>query len=678
MPFLLDLEKVYLKEKWPQLLSEIRLLLLKCYQMTSDSRREFKVRCQLSANSLLDDNKRLSHCLEAEKLLKTIRESTSESLNIRMEDIFEIKDISLDLEDNYTVTNRDIQLNLQIINNFPKDINCNQLLVSLKVEQNPSNTNLAKHKTAANGCPHMTAPIDEKNKNKTSEEVLKLSPKPEIETFHSSVSVGVKCNNTNHLLLRRSDSHGFVLQDKEPEVGDCSQGFVVQDLILKPGFNDIRLNYSTKESGTYILSQIVVNWNSSANLIGADIGRHICFAVIAEEPALKVLQLTTLKGLTNDILCGVEQSIELQLNCGSSSFPERLPLTIRGSRGLQIKLETDLTPSPLKDEIQFLLPTALKPFETFEIPIIIKSELLAQKDSNSVEHELTMSWPSNTQSDSPKKKWISVTFHLLPPFVSSYKLHTCDRRKFFEILVNGVSKHPIVLSDPQLRLPNDFVDKNQFELKPSLPKTDSILNHNQTVHYLWEIVAKNPNSVTNKLLFDLKFKLFDENPKLSEEPKEWEEFECEYKLQNYQTLYTIKEFIEPQNGTEFCRAGSVCLLNVSITRVNPTEDHNSIMYEIISDQTLWNPCGKTAGVVSIDGQTDSYEVTFEVMPLISGFLPFPTIRLSKYISSSSEKSQNSEQSEAKLLAFDSGQVYNWSRAAQIHVLPSSQLIAPEV
>ena len=678
MPFLLDLEKVYLKEKWPQLLNEIRLLLLKCYQMMSDSRREFKVRCQLSANSLLEDSIRLNHCLEAEKFLKIIDETTSESLNIRMEDIFEIKDIALDLEANYTVTNRDIQLSLQLVNNFPKEIQCKQLLVSLKVEQNPSNTNLAKHKIATNGCPHLTAAVDDKNKNKTAEELLKMSPKPEIETFHSSVSVGVKCNNTNRLLLRRSDSHGFILQDKEPEVGDLSQAFVIRDLTLKPGLNDIRLNYSTKESGTYILNQIIVNWNSCANLVGADVGQHLCFAVIAEEPALKVLQLTTLNGLSNDILCGVEQSIVLQLNCGSSCFSVGTPLTIRASRGLQIKLETDLTPSPLKEEIHFPLTTALNPFETFEIPLIIRSKLFAQKDTNSVEHELTMSWPLSTEPKTSKNKRISVLFHLLLPLTTSFKLHTCDQRKFIEILVNGVTKRSIVLSDPKLTLPNDFVDKNEFELKPSLPKNDSILNNYQTIHYLWEIVAKSENSVANRLVFRLKYKLFDETFKQRTDSIEWQDFECEYKLQNYQTLYTIKEYIEPQNGTEFCRAGSVCHLNVSITRVNTTEDHNSVMYEIISDQTFWNLCGKTAGVVTIEGQTDRYEITLEVMPLISGFLPFPTIRLSKYISSSSDKTQSGEQSEAKLIAFDSGQVYNWSRASQIHVLPSSQLIVPEV
>ena len=50
-----------------------------------------------------------------------------------MEDIFEIKDIALNLEANYTVTNRDIQLSLKFVNNFLKKIDFKQLLVIMSM-----------------------------------------------------------------------------------------------------------------------------------------------------------------------------------------------------------------------------------------------------------------------------------------------------------------------------------------------------------------------------------------------------------------------------------------------------------------------------------------------------------------------------------------------------------------
>jgi hypothetical protein len=665
LPFLLDLEKVYIIEKWPQLLTEIRLLLLQCYQMIGDPKREFKVRSQLSASTLLNDNERLAHFNEAERLITSMKDSTNESIVIRMEDIFSIEEILLLLKDSYTVTNCDIELKLSLLNRFPKAVNFEHLMVSLKVEQNISNTNLLKRRKSNKECSHLTALLNDQNKNLTNEDMLKINP--DIETFHSSVSVGVKCNNSVRV-LKRTESHGSFLLDREPDIDDHSRAFVVNDITLEPGLNVYKLNFNSKESGTFILNQIIFKWNPMANIIGANVGKHICFNVIAEEPSLKVLQLTTLDGITSDILSGVEQSIVLQLNCGSFSFEEQLTLTIKASRGLQLKLETDLT-SPLKDEISLQLTNTLNPFQTFTIPLIIKSKLYAQKDANAVEHELIMSWTPNGTNVS---KWISVTFHLLPPFVSSYKLHTCNLRKFLEVLVLGVSKTKIALSEPQLKLSDQL---KQIQLKPNLPKSDSIIHNNQTVHYLWELIASNPDVIANKIGFSLKYRLVDEN---TNESNEWETFESEYKFNNYQTLYTIKEIIEPQKGTEFCRAGNVCHLNVMITRVNAAEDHNSIMYEIVSDQTLWNLSGRTAGVVAID-RTDKYDVSFEVMPLISGFLPIPTVRLSKYISSNSEKiSTNSDQNEAKLIAFEMGQVYNWSRATQVHVLPSSGLIVPQL
>lgn len=668
MPFLLDLEKVYLKEKWPQLLIDVRILLLQCYQMIGDNKREFKVRLQLSASNLLTFNDRINHFNEAEKLLNSMKVSINDSVVLRMEDILSIDDISLK-ELNYTVTNSDIELKLTLFNNFPKSVKFEQLLISLKVETNSSNNNLLKEKKLDKSCSHFKTLMNDQNKLKANENILKMNPKPYIETYHSPTSVGVKCNNTNRV-LRRSDSHGFILFDKDPVVDDCSQAFVANNITLEPGLNVFDLNYNSKESGTFVLHQMIFKFNSIANIIETNIEKHICFDVIAEEPTLKVLQLTTLDGITNDILSGVEQSIVLQLNCGSFTFEEQLSITVKASRGLQLKLETDLN-SSLKDEISFQLSNTLNPFQTFTIPLIIKSKLFAQKDTNSIEHELIMSWIPNGTNTS---KWIGVTFHLLPPFISSYKLHTCYLRKFFEVLVQGVSKRKIVLSSPELKLIEES-NGQQISLKGSLPKNDSIIYSNQIVHYLWEMIAKDHNIVANKLRFCAKYKLVDENINQS---NEWENFECDYKLSNYQTLYTIKEIIEPQKGTEFCRAGSLCHLNVIITRIDAAEDHNSIMYEIISDQTLWNLSGRTAGVVTIE-ETDNYEVTFEVMPLISGFLPLPTVRLSKYLSSQNDKSfNNSDKNEAKLIAFEIGQIYNWSRGSQVHVLPSSGLIVPEI
>lgn len=54
------------------------------------------------------------------------------------------------------------------------------------------------------------------------------------------------------------------------------------------------------------------------------------------------------------------------------------------------------------------------------------------------------------------------------------------------------------------------------------------------------------------------------------------------------------------------------------------------MYEVLADQTMWAVCGRTAGIVSLE-VLEKQSVTLDVMPLTSGYLPLPVVRLSRYI-----------------------------------------------
>ena len=61
-------------------------------------------------------------------------------------------------------------------------------------------------------------------------------------------------------------------------------------------------------------------------------------------------------------------------------------------------------------------------------------------------------------------------------------------------------------------------------------------------------------------------------------------------------------------------------------------------------------------------------IIVDVMPLTGGHLPLPTVRLSKYIPA---EGRDGGLGGARLDPFSPGQVYNMSRAQQIHVLPPS-------
>lgn len=103
---------------------------------------------------------------------------------------------------------------------------------------------------------------------------------------------------------------------------------------------------------------------------------------------------------------------------------------------------------------------------------------------------------------------------------------------------------------------------------------------------------------------------------------------------SFQTLYILEARVEPTKGNEFCRVGALCHLHLCIERVggsDPSDKYNSLMYEVLAEQSVWAVCGRTAGVVCFDTDRDPQTVILDVMPLNSGFLPLPLVRISKYI-----------------------------------------------
>lgn len=71
------------------------------------------------------------------------------------------------------------------------------------------------------------------------------------------------------------------------------------------------------------------------------------------------------------------------------------------------------------------------------------------------------------------------------------------------------------------------------------------------------------------------------------------------------------------------------------------------------------------GVVSMK-DVDSHSISLDVMPLSTGFLPMPSIRLSKYTAGGKSKTD----SHSKVHPFPPGQVYNSTKSLQIHVIAS--------
>lgn len=71
------------------------------------------------------------------------------------------------------------------------------------------------------------------------------------------------------------------------------------------------------------------------------------------------------------------------------------------------------------------------------------------------------------------------------------------------------------------------------------------------------------------------------------------------------------------------------------------------------------------GVISMK-DVESHSISLDVMPLCTGFLPMPSIRLSKYIAGGKSKTEHS-----KVHPFPPGQLYNSTKSIQIHVIAAT-------
>lgn len=103
---------------------------------------------------------------------------------------------------------------------------------------------------------------------------------------------------------------------------------------------------------------------------------------------------------------------------------------------------------------------------------------------------------------------------------------------------------------------------------------------------------------------------------------------------SFQTLYVLDAVVEPAKGSEFCRVGIVCHLNLRIEALQHSQicdSYKTVMYEVLAEQSVWAVCGRTAGVVSFENEEQSQKVVLDIMPLTSGYLPLPLVRISKYI-----------------------------------------------
>lgn len=343
-----------------------------------------------------------------------------------------------------------------------------------------------------------------------------------------------------------------------------------------------------------------------------------------------------------NLVAGIKQPVKLIISGGSFIFPKSTTITLKCSKNLKIRSFENDVDNTFKPELPIRLEN-FKSFDEMTISLEVICELPGQRDEKYFEHLVSLHCPWS-------RSGIPIPLHFMPPFVASCRLHSSETRKYLQVIIKG-TEAALTLSAAKMTC-----DYKGVNLKDQNPKSqnETRIYQGLTVSYLWEIEVE-PLKAENELpVIKVNFNVQYAH---SDDPDDKRNFVCKFDVQDYTTLFRIYAKIE---STELCRVGSVCHLNLSICKIQESS-FGDLMYEVLPDQHTWAVCGRTAGVISSEGQS----VILDILPLCAGFLPMPNVRLSKYIPAGRNEIH------PKLEPFPPGQVYNATKSVQIHVLASA-------
>ncbi|XP_054922379.1 trafficking protein particle complex subunit 10 isoform X1 [Dermacentor andersoni] len=704
VPFLVELVRSQADEGWHRLAAIGQRRLLDCYAQTCEWGRYVRTALALAACSALPMDERLQLFEEVQPCMQNLREMGDGPVALPMEGLvsLEADEASHALPLPASTVPRwaegsEVELSLTLTSQLPATLKgCILTLHLNRLEAPPSvtNTPTQKHRgrwswLASSGRPGGWSP-----------RMAVLLPRAATSpaagrgssSHHNAGSVGLVCSNLPTVpppapcLTNASGSSDTV-------------EFQLQGVDLVPGLNRFTFHHKVSQVGYYVGRQLDLRWEqlSLAQLtLGGGLTSRGARLSMARPPAFTIYYDSPKVALhfpQGELLAGVRQRLEVVLTSGSIPLTAAHQLHLKASKGLLIRPShrtTDSKAEEASSECPLPSLSPLSPPFADECRVPVGEPGLAASSTEGRTFSLVLQAPLGPSS-SPATHQVAlavensdgvavlgssqtVALHFLAPFACSHRLQTFDQRKYLQVNLQGLTSQPFTVGNATLLA----LDNEPVYLKP-LHSSSQLLRVSpaQMACFLWELL--NAEGQPLRLSFSV---LYAHG---TGEDRVENSFSHTFRIEDYQTLYTVRVRVEPQSGAEFCRTDCACSLHVQICQLQTTAP-SAIMYELVPDATAWAVLGRTAGVLQLSPEQREQTVMLEVKPLQVGFLPVPTVRLSRYIPPSSSggtpsKSMSNEgssaQGTAKLEPFLPGQIYNWSRATQVHVLaPSTSSCEP--
>ncbi|XP_077981439.1 trafficking protein particle complex subunit 10-like [Glandiceps talaboti] len=689
--FLSDALKTFVEEGWDLLVTYTRKELALCQKEVKNSVKYVKNCALLASDPLLKVQDRNHFCEELIEVSKQLNEEPEgdkdEEVLMKMEPIFTFKDIEMKPANGKVIIGQEVTLTMTLESNLTKEITCNKMSISL-IHSSYDDDNQSEDRVSHDSVDQSQASLQQYDYSNT-KFPSSLDFRYECDYLQDKTVQwsAVVCKNTN-MLLQRQDSTSSLRRVEVWQKEDFSLTFSVENAVLQPGKNVIEFQTEVTERGVYTVNQLCAEVNG-IQFLHPRILPALSYEVTTQEPVVVI------SPLKEPLYIGIPQwlSIHLSTNCfivkSGDVIDIKVPdgMSILEVSGDIFKLETHQNGASLQ------LP-GIDANSEADVEIKVLTEVPHHTENTSgkyIQKELQLACPWSEQVCCP------LGFQL--PFIVRHQLHTAGERKFIQVQIKGTSNLEFTLHESCLSFKSSG-DEEFSEVNGIHSKAEMHLANDLTASYVWMMNNKMVNAETVQVDFTVKYKPVNE-----EIDNTWHECKHSFTLENFQTQYTVTAQVKPQS-TDFCKAGTLCNLNIHVDQlhegkhddsanVNANETSTSILYEVTANSNLWALCGKSSGVFSLPtAPMSSHDVCLEVMPLIAGYLPIPSVKLSKYLANklttSGTEQEKDEKSESitmndvctddgpHLQPFSPGQVYIQSQVNQVHVVPDNNTSTLEV
>ncbi|KAM4689855.1 LOW QUALITY PROTEIN: trafficking protein particle complex subunit 10-like [Rhinophrynus dorsalis] len=660
--------RMYQSEGWALPLTHTRRQLAECQKQLGQSEPYLKTCSLLAADENLSQDERRTFCQEILTYATQNSSSTGSTVCLPLGSFAQLTSLRFEPPNAVVHVGGSLCMELTLLSLMPEPLHLDHLSghFHYSLDKNSYRKTaewLTRHKPASGTVLFQSeGPLGSRGPPPALElaEMYEKSP-----SEGGLVSTGVICRNVHMLLRNQETPSSSSPLDKLSSLSleDSAHTLKCTNVTLKPGLNQLTFHTQAREAGTYTLRQLGA-FVGDVQLLLPHIYPIVQYDVYTQEPQLKV------EPQSDSLLAGIPQKVKFTITTGHYCVKAGDNLQLSNADSMPILLGTGTSAAIYRnnhgeasqhslgiqssDKVTSISLPPTPPYHTLEFELDVVCLLpetghlvngeLPRRGREHQDHQNGSTTEQRVSVDCPWSIYstiISLTFHL--PLKAQHTLLSSGTRKYLQVCVENTSEFQFQLSDSCLSSTRDL------DFVPLHPAGKQDIQCQQRLFFVWEMTwcQELPSLPCH---FSVGFCPVP----FPQSCGHLQPFTYLFHLEHFHTLYTVRAEICPPPEAEFCKTGALCSLEVCITRLcDPQEtDKEEVLmdcegysscqlyYQVVDGGSNWAVCGRSSGVVLMPVRKGAcHTVQMEVMPLFAGYLPYPEVRLFRYLPHHSHSQQ---------------------------------------